>query len=255
MTLHARRSFQAVILAALGLFLLSKIWSGTFFWYLNQRFLLLTLIAATGFLAMPLVVLLNRKKDAGEVPPPEQDHAPRQDHAHDHAHQPVRGLIVVALPLILGVIIPARPLSASAVANKELNTTAALAASGNVTAAELNITSTERTVLDWVRAFNYESKPAIFEGQMADVVGFVYHDARLPAGQFLAGRFAITHCVAEAVAIGVIVDWPKAALADNLWVRVKGPIRVATLNGKPIPMIVAESVEQIAEPARPYLYP
>ena len=154
-----------------------------------------------------------------------------------------------------GVIIPARPLSASAVANKELNTTAALAASGNVTAAELNITSTERTVLDWVRAFNYESKPAIFEGQMADVVGFVYRDARLPAGQFLAGRFAITHCVAEAVAIGVIVDWPKAALADNLWVRVKGPIRVATLNGKPIPMIVAESVEQITEPARPYLYP
>ena len=249
MNLQARRSFQAIILASLGLFLLSKIWSGTFFWYLNQRFLLLTLIAATGFLAMPLVVLLNRKKDAAEAHPPEQDHA------HDHTHQPVRGLIVVALPIILGVIIPARPLSASAVANKELNTTAALAASGNVTAAELNITSTERTVLDWVRAFNYESKPAIFEGQMADVVGFVYHDARLPAGQFLAGRFAITHCVAEAVAIGVIVDWPKAALADNLWVRVKGPIRVATLNGKPIPMIVAESVEQITEPARPYLYP
>jgi putative membrane protein len=96
----------------------------------------------------------------------------------------------------------------------------------------------------------------VFDGQQADVVGFVYHDARLAEGQFLVGRFTVTCCVADAAAIGMIVIWPPAqALPANAWVRVRGAVSAATLDGRPIPLIAAESVEQVAEPDNPYLYP
>jgi putative membrane protein len=250
MSLRTQRSWQALILAALGLFLFSKIWSGTLFWYLNQRFFWLTLAAAVGFMALALATLTSRRDSPGREP----DTA--EPHDHDHATLPFWGLIVVALPVLLGVLIPTRPLGAAAIANKGVNTDAPLTAGGNPQPVKLDRPSTDRTILDWLRAFNYESTPSVFEGQPADVVGFVYHDPRLAEGQFLVGRFTVTCCVADASAIGMIVDWPQsAALAGNVWVRVKGPVRAATLNEKPAPLITAASVEQVAEPQEPYLYP
>lgn len=258
MTLRVQRAIQSAILTALGLFFLSKIWTGTFFWYLSDRFLLLTLVAAIGFLVIPAVVWLRQRVDDSHLKSTEHIHDGDQEHIRrqDQASLPIHRLIVVAIPLILGVLIPARPLSASAISNKELNTTASLNV-GNVAKSPKadTIAPNARTVLDWARAFNYASDPAIYEGQQADVVGFVYRDPRLPAGQFLAGRFAITHCVAEAVAIGMIVQWPNDAPAEDTWVEVKGVVKVAILNGKPTPMIVAETVQPVARPTRPYLYP
>lgn len=262
MTLNAQRSSQALIMAGLGLFLLYTIWSGTFFWYLNQRFLPLTLFTGIALVAIALVVFTGRQKEGAESH--SHDHEHPSD--HDQAHLPIRRLVVVALPLILGVLIPTRPLSASAVANKQLNTTAALSVSGGAQPIDPNVASTDRTVLEWIKAFNYAKEAKVFEGQAADVVGFVYRnlnfstgayvsDAHLSKNQFIAARFVITHCVAEAEAMGVIVEWPKGDFANNTWVRVKGPIKVGTLNGKPIPIIVAESVETVPEPSRPYLYP
>jgi uncharacterized repeat protein (TIGR03943 family) len=120
----------------------------------------------------------------------------------------------------------------------------------------LDLAPTERTILDWVRAFNYESDPSIFNGQPADVIGFVFHDTRLTANQFFVGRFAVTCCVADASAIGIIVDWPQSAdLADNSWVRVQGTVNAASLDGRPIAELQASTVELVPEPANPYLYP
>ena len=65
----------------------------------------------------------------------------------------------------------------------------------------------------------------------------------------------VTHCVAEAQPMGMIVEWPQADLATNTWVRVKGLVKVGALNGKLIPVIIAELVETVSEPSRPYLYP
>jgi uncharacterized membrane protein YcgQ (UPF0703/DUF1980 family) len=38
-------------------------------------------------------------------------------------------------------------------------------------------------------------------------------------------------------------------------VRVRGSVQAANLNGQPIPLITAESIEQVTEPEQPYLYP
>ena len=266
MTLHAQRSLQALVVAGLGLFLLNTIRSGTFFWYLNQRFLPLTFFTGIALVGMALIVTLSRKSDEAETHSHEHNQLSSHDPTRDQVQLPFWRLVTVSLPLILGVMIPARPLSASAVANKELNTTAALTVSGSAKPVVPDMASTDRTVLDWIKAFNYASDATAFEGQPADVVGFVYRDPRfstatflsgatLSQNQFVAARFVITHCVAEALATGAIVEWPNADLPNNTWVRVKGPIKVGTLNGKLIPVVVAESVEVVAEPERPYLYP
>jgi uncharacterized repeat protein (TIGR03943 family) len=258
LSLRTQRSLQALVLAGLGLFLLQKLWSGTLYWYINQRFVWLIVLAAAGLLALAALVLPRPRRAAEAEHAHDHDHDHPHDHDHDHAEgsaAPVWGLLLVAVPLALGLLIPAKPLGTAAIANKGINTTAPLTAGGSAPV-QLELASTDRTVLDWVRAFNYASSPADYNGQAADVVGFVYHGAGLPEGQFMVSRFAVTCCAADAVAVGLMVAWPDAAaLADNSWVRVRGAMAVGTLAGRPTPLIEAEQIEGVAAPDQPYLYP
>lgn len=113
-----------------------------------------------------------------------------------------------------------------------------------------------RTVLDWLRAFDVAADPTQLDGAPADVIGFVYHDPRLEAGQFLVARFTVSCCVADAFVLGVAVDWPRAdELESNGWVRVRGPIYASTVDGQMLPRIAAEQVESVPMPEQPYLYP
>jgi uncharacterized repeat protein (TIGR03943 family) len=123
-------------------------------------------------------------------------------------------------------------------------------------ATSLEIASVDRTILDWIRAYNYASDVSQFNGQKANVVGFVYHDSRLAKDEFLVGRFALNCCVADATAIGMVVKTDKAlTFADNSWVRVAGTVSAAEVDGKKIPLITVEEIDQVGEPAQPYLYP
>ncbi|HLF00939.1 MAG TPA: TIGR03943 family protein [Anaerolineales bacterium] len=252
------KTLQALVLAGLGIFLLQKIWSGTLYWYISNRFMLLTLLAAIVFLALAQSVLPKRKPaEAGS--PTSLTLAEVGDfgfHEHDHGQAaPVWGLVVVALPVILGLLVPAKPLGAAAIANKGINTSAPLVAASNQTL-RLDIAPEERNILDWIRALNYSSNPAALNGQPADVIGFVYQDSRLGDDEFLVGRFTLNCCVADALAIGMVVKWPEAkTLPANSWVRVTGPVEAAELNGQRLPRITAESVETVPEPSQPYLYP
>jgi uncharacterized repeat protein (TIGR03943 family) len=256
------RSLQALILAGLGLFLLSKIWTGTLYWYINQRFLLLILAAAVGLLALAARVLPRPRAPAAAAHTHDHDHADDHEHAAEPEHAPAApsaaplwGLLFLAIPVALGVLVPARPLGSAAIANKGINTTAPLTAGGG-DPVQLDLASTDRNVLDWVRAFNYAADPSTFAGQGADVTGFVYHAAELPQDQFLVSRFAVTCCSADATAVGLLVQWADApSLQDNAWVRVQGPMAVGSLDGHPTPLIQAAALEGVAEPDQPYLYP
>jgi putative membrane protein len=239
-------SLQACLLGALGLFFLDKIWTGTLFWYINQRFLFVVLAAGLGFLVLMQTQLFIQH--AGQ--PAEENAAPTP------GHNPGWHWLVLAIPLLLGIVVPARPLGSTALANKGINTTAPLPASADRPALDTQFASTERNIVDWIRAYNYETDPAVYDGQPADVIGFVYHDSRLPAGQFLVGRFTVSCCVADALGIGMIVVWPQAEDLDgNAWVRVRGPVEATTLAGRPIPSILATTLEPVPQPEQPYLFP
>src|SRR5690606_36686188 len=116
---------------------------------------------------------------------------------------------ILSLPLVLGFLEPAHPFDSTATDTRG-QTTQSLVGVGGQVAVQLDQPSDQRNVLDWVRAFNYATDPVIYEGEQADVVGFLYQDARLPEGQFLVGCFAVSCCVADAFAVGMIVQSDEA---------------------------------------------
>ena len=122
--------------------------------------------------------------------------------------------------------------------------------------AQFETAADTRNILDWIRIFNSGSAPTPYLGQTAKVTGFVYHDPRLQANQFIVSRFVITCCAADASAIGMIVTWDQSSsLKESAWIEVKGPVQSAELGGQPIPLIQAVLVQPVQQPQEPYLYP
>lgn len=249
MTDRTYQTLQALTLLGLGVYFFFQLLSGTLYYYINARFFWLVALAGALFL-----ILGGRALPLGQNPHQHTDH----EHGHDHEHPSPAGrrwtLLLVALPLLLGVLLPARPLEASAVQAKGLVLEGALISGGNPIALEQP--ADQRTILDWIRAFNYSPDPQEFSGETADIVGFVLRDERLGPDEFLLARFTVTCCVADAFAIGVVVQAPNAAdLAINSWVHVRGPVSVAELGGSRLPRITAESLTRVQAPPQPYLFP
>ncbi|MCC7451876.1 MAG: TIGR03943 family protein [Anaerolineae bacterium] len=260
--LRSRRWIQAVILLGLGLYFLDNMLSGRVYYYINQRFGWLTWLATFTFLVlgvMNLVDLIREQRSQSHEHDHEEhdahDHHPHHDHAHGSAPSWVR-LGIVGVPLILGVLVPAKPLGAAAVGSNGVSTTfSSLPGTGSST--QFTVAPTERNVLDWVRDFNGSGNVDEFNGQQADLVGFVYRDIRFKdANQFMVARFTVSCCVADASAIGVIVQSPQSAsLSQDSWVRVKGTFQSQDFGGQRTPILVAESVQPTDQPEHPYLYP
>ena len=254
-----RRSYrllQFLVLMGLGVFLSVKFLSGSLSWYINQRYMPLTIVAILGLFGMAITVAFSVRK-----PSHTHDHG---DMDHDHLEHTSRerervssawGVVFIFIPLIIGLTIPAKPLSASAISNRGLSSGAPLSA-GGVKKADLNQAPEDRTVLDWIKLFNYQSDLSPYLGQVANVIGFVYHDTRLPAGHFMVSRFAITCCVADAFAIGMVVQAPSGdTYTDNTWIDVKGPVQSIDVDGHKLPLIVSGSITSVQAPQQPYLFP
>jgi len=253
--LRAYRTFQALILGGLGIFLLAKIGDGRILLYINQRFVILILMAALILLLLGQVILAARPRPGGSygtIADEQPGHPSEQDHNHAESRTGW-GLWLLALPLLAGLLIPQRPLGSSAAALRGFSSGTGLVNSGGD---PLSIPPGQRNVLDWIRAVDAAPNPGALNGQDADLEGFVYHDPRLPADHFIAARFSVTCCLADAAAIGVEVAWPSSAgLKDNAWVRVKGKMAMQQKGGRNIPVLAAESVDSVQAPEQPYLFP
>jgi uncharacterized repeat protein (TIGR03943 family) len=251
-TPRAYRSLQALILALTAAMLFGKISSGTLFFYINYRFLPLTLVGIAGLLWLAQALYGGHRHAEGHS---HEEVGAGVDGGSPEPRPPLRNLLLLCVPLVLGTAVPAQPLGSSAIATKGL-TLSAPAPVGGGAPITVGVASEERTVLDWIRLFSESDDPSAHAGQAADVIGFVYPDPRLPAGSFLLARFTLACCVADAFAIGVAVEWPQAeTLAPGTWVRARGPVAVGEIEGHTLPRILAASVEPIDAPDQPYLFP
>jgi putative membrane protein len=216
--------------------------------YINTRFMWLSIVATIVFclLAASSLYSFIRARSGGDLADGHHDDA---GHWHPPIGLPV--LLLLAAPLAFGLLVPSRPLGASAVGGDLMPNApneASLAASAN---------SLEWTVVDWLRVFYYSGNPDRLNGREADVVGFVYRREGDPKGHFMAARFLMSCCSADAAAVGMPVAWNEA---DNLpvdtWVRVKGQVKVQQYGKNALPVIDAKSVDtSIGPPAQAYLYP
>lgn len=249
MTPRLYRTLQGWVLLALGGFLAFQLLTRRLNWYIHERFLPLTLFGIAGLFLIGVILLRTARRVAAET----HEHADGDDHGH--ARTPSIGLLLAALfPLVVGLLFPAQPLSTSALAGKGVSAAAPIL--NNTETRQFNLLDQERTILEWSRLFNSLLDPASYLGQKANVIGFVYRDPRLPPSQFLLSRFVIVCCAADAFALGMVVEWPENdSLQNDDWVKIKGPVQAITLDGQRLPLIQAESVESVAPPAQPYLYP
>jgi uncharacterized repeat protein (TIGR03943 family) len=159
------------------------------------------------------------------------------------------------IPLLVGILIPARPLDATAATTQGVNVSAPIVSSA-AQVQSFEATEGQRNVLDWIRIFNSGTDVTAYTGETATVTGFVFKDQRLAQNQFLVSRFVITCCAADGLAIGMVVNWDQAStITENMWVRVSGPVESYQLEGQTVPLIEADSVEVVEEPPQPYLFP
>ncbi len=246
------RTFQSLALALLGLYLLSRVWTGKILLYINQRFVVLVFLAGLGFVILAQVLFSQRQEAANEE---------EAGHEHQHAFNLNLGQVKwnfwwIIFPVLIGFLIPSKPLGAEALSTRGVTTKAALSTRLQDSQDSLQVSPTQRTVLDWIRLFASEQDIHQFEGQPVDVTGFVFHDPTLADGEFMVGRFSITCCVADAFAIGMVVNKPDlTGLADNTWIEVQGKLSIATVNGNPLPIIQADTITPVDEPEQPYLFP
>lgn len=248
MRLQTLDRFKALILILMAMFFADKLVSGRLYYYIGPRFSWLSVVAVA------LLIILAGSYNLVGARRERSEHNYNKDEKHETGNSSLWPLMVIALPLILGTLIPARPLGASAISTRGIATDVAVDTTSG--GGSLMIASAQRNVLDWVRAISANPDPAALDGQQADVIGFVYRDIRFGKDQFMLARFAITCCVADAMAIGVVVQAGDAAQFPNdSWVRVQGSFAAGTLSGQAIPVLMADEVAPIQPPEQPYLYP
>jgi uncharacterized repeat protein (TIGR03943 family) len=168
---------------------------------------------------------------------------------------PRSALVILSLPLLIGLAAPEQPLSSASLSTRGVSLNAPVSISQK-TMDSLAVEKDDRTILDWVKLFNYEGDPSAYIGEDVNVIGFVYHDPRLPEGEFMVSRFIVTCCVADAFAVGMTVDWPQdIQFEDNTWINVQGTLDITQIGSQTVPLVHAASIEPVAAPEQPYLYP
>ncbi|MEM7802983.1 MAG: TIGR03943 family protein [Chloroflexota bacterium] len=236
-----RTYLKAGLILTLGIFAYSLIVRQTLAMYIHPRFTTLTLIASLGMVLVALSYFRPGQKD-------------------DQEHNPVTwiGLVVIALPLVMGFLVEPRPLGASAMQNREVNldTMASIAVSrqSNV---DVTIPSGEKNILDWLTDFQSNPDPYTFEGEEAQISGFIYRDAAFPEGTFMVSRFVVSCCTADGSPVGLVAysEGFSDTLDSDQWIDVKGEFEIQTFMGREIPVLRIDELELIEAPKQPYLYP
>ncbi|MFN8443908.1 MAG: TIGR03943 family protein [Caldilineaceae bacterium] len=256
-----QHALKALLLLALAFFLYSRIATGTLNYYIAQRFAPFTLLALIGLFIVAVSYHSGRRKTTAEsndshpIHPP-MDHEAAHVHSHEH-HLNWGGVLLIALPIVLGLLVSPRPLGSAALANREVNVTV----SGSIMPAAIRSATqkaaTDKNILDWSQLFGASSDPAQqYAGQPANVIGFVFRDERFAENQFMATRFVISCCVADSNPAGIVVEGAQThELPADQWVEVQGVFQPGKLDGQTIPVLVAQSIRKVPVPEQPYLYP
>lgn len=246
-----------VVVVGLGLYFAYIYLTGKWAYYIDPRFQWLSVVAVLifGFLAVSFIGKPEHEHDH-EHHEHDHHHHDHDEHDHNHNHAAVWPVIIVAIPLILGVAMPAKPLGAKAADARGIETDFSSVSLSRSSSKSLTIVPSERNVLDWARAFATSTNPAEFNGQEANVIGFVYRDGRFDGTHFMVARFTLTCCVADALAIGVVVQTPEDStdFATDTWVKVEGHFQETEFDGNVIPILYAEKITPVEQPDQPYLY-
>lgn len=216
---------ETALLALTGVMLLSKAMQGVLEYYIHPRYTPLVMLCG-------LVLLLA---------------AGARMRGIYSGREPIgtrwRAYALLCVPLVLGTVVPARPLGAGSLQGLAANPAALGAGPTTDDSARWNL-------LEWATAIS--TRPGL-EGRPVDVVGFVYHPEG-GAGAFTVARYVVTCCTADGSGVGLPVQWASTP-PDGAWVRVNGSFGQIDTGETLVPGILASAVNVVPQPENPYLYP
>lgn len=102
------------------------------------------------------------------------------------------------------------------------------------------------------------TNPEVYRGRDIQIEGFALKDETQGDNYWVIARFLVTHCVADASVIGVLVridDDSKAQIKENSWVKVNGTLEVGSHHQSMVPVVKVRNVEVLRQPKEPYVYP
>ena len=232
---------KSILLLGMAFYFFALIFTGKLSNYINLRFAWLSYVAVVVFL---LLALWNSYRlITGRYS--------RLSHSNAHLGLSWAGIAVMSLPLLFAILLPSEPLGADAVSGS----ISLKPISGVSAEARYNLPPLERNVLDWLRAFDEAANPTELNGLPVNIVAFVYREAGMDDNQFMAARFTLSCCVADAMAIGMPVHAENAEnFADGQWVQIQGTLQAGEFRGATVPILIPSSIEAIEPPENPYLY-
>ena len=228
-----------------GAYLLYAYAAGTLYFYITPTDLIPTAVTGAALVALGVIAAVG--------PRDRPSHAGHADHAARGGPSWL-GLALLALPLVLGFGLPARPLGITTAAQRGVEATP-LARIDE--AFEFRVSSRPEgySIKDWVAAMRADPDPGSLAGKPVRVSGFVYRDSRAPEGWFLVARFVVQCCAVDATPIGLPVRTVEGSVPkDGAWVAVEGTWDVTEVRGARKAVITPTSITPIARPDQPYLY-
>jgi putative membrane protein len=240
-----REWLQALILLGTGLYLTVLIITGNLANYINLSFQWLTVTGASLFMLMGIWQVWRMLR-------PHDDHEHHHDHGHDHDHDHENlswgVMMIVAIPLMFGALVPSAPLGADAITG---GVSLQPVGVGDGRSKPLN----ERNILDWLREFQNVSNPSALDGTPITVLGFIYREPFMDDNAFMVARFTLSCCVADAFAIGIpVIADDASAWETGTWVEIQGTLQAGEFDGDVMPIIRPNSIAPADQPDQPYLY-
>lgn len=210
--------------------LVTKLWlTGTLRYYVNDRTVWIVLAGGALFAAVGIIALR---------------------HAVDDAQSPSWRTAVFALPILIGLVVPAQPLGAASGQSSSL---------GSLQLASHISTGGGDTFSTWISDVAQHPNSSWWAGQHAIIVGFVAHETGLPAHSVIVGRYLVTCCVVDASLLGFPVQLPAHQnLPDGAWVQVSGTFSRdfwTDPNGQQYPIVRNVRISPVSIPSDPYLSP
>jgi uncharacterized repeat protein (TIGR03943 family) len=210
--------------------LVGKLWlTGTLGYYVNGRTIWIVLTGATLCCVVGLGALLRRSSDPG----------------------PSWRTLVFVAPLVIGLAVPARPLSAGSGQSSSLG---ALALTSHVAAGPAG-----DAFASWISDLSAHPDPGWWVGRGVTLVGFAAHQSGLPPRSVIVGRYLVTCCVVDATLLGFPVQIDRGGIpGDGAWVQVTGAFGRqywTDPSGQRYPLIEHARVAPVSIPSSPYLSP
>jgi len=98
--------------------------------------------------------------------------------------------------------------------------------------------------------------PEQYIGKEITMLGFVLKDRKFASNQFGLVRYVIACCSADAMPDGFICEYNNASnLTEGDWLNIRGTIQLGRYEGNTIPIINVTSFSMAQTPQKPYIYP